>query len=277
MQFSQLTDWQKGDRFLAAHMQEGVAAIREVRRSLGGGTGAESNLLLKEWRLGVTADPPSGSSQYTDPRYWVKWSYVDTGTNVDSVAKPAAITFPTMTTDDGRTQYPLEPSPVTVTNLAELTVSSGTTDGAGTHSLAVGTPVLCVALYDAADQYGVQRKRWVMDVPVGGSMLTKAKVTSSTGLKGGVYYGRLQTANPAPTSSDLTGSGAMTLPLTGATYSGADDVVIINRVELGTSYHWLTNASNPNPYVVGEEVGTVTISGTTYPILYVEAARPKGC
>jgi hypothetical protein len=177
MQFSQLTDWQKGDRFLAAHMQEGVAAIREVRRSLGGGTGAESNLLLKEWRLGVTADPPSGSSQYTDPRYWVKWSYVDTGTNVDSVAKPAAITFPTMTTDDGRTQYPLEPSPVTVTNLAELTVSSGTTDGTGTHSLAVGTPVLCVALYDAADQYGVQRKRWVMDVG-GGAGFFDAKITA---------------------------------------------------------------------------------------------------
>lgn len=106
--------------------------------------------------------------------------------------------------------------------------------------------------------------------------LVRALVTgfaSPIALGGGKYWGKKLTGatTVAANSTDLA------LP-EGLTPAAAVDCMIVNMAESGSSAHSLTDADNASPYVMGFVDGSVTVLGTTYDVLWVDAVRLfQGC
>jgi hypothetical protein len=279
----EVPDFNKGERLSAEKMRQLGAAIRGAQRKLAtdGPSGVREEAGGLDWRLGIISDQPSGKTQFTDARYWVRWAFIPTQSGVDEAVTGTAITFPTTKFDDGTTAA-LERSPVCATNLAELAQDGdGVPTATGsTHNLAVGTLVLCLAIDDAVDQYDLARKRWVFSHG-GGAPLVTLKITGHTApssLAGGAYYARSVTGNAAPSAADLTGT-TIALPMTGQTVAAADDYIVIDysEVDLGTNVHG-NDYSGKTPYCLARPEGTtVTVGGTDYGVATVVAIYGGGC
>jgi hypothetical protein len=114
-------------------------------------------------------------------------------------------------------------------------------------------------------------------IPPPGDNWVWVKATSATlntvPLGGGKYAGRMMTG----TSTVAANATNLTMP-EGLTTPGADDCMIANVAESGTTSHALTHADANTSFVLGYLSGeTVTANGATYPVVWVDVHRAKSC
>lgn len=155
--------WTKGSRLSAAHLNEPVDVLEKLLAQPGalvGGTGAD----LRERRFDIVigkivATGPAAEPDYTGARYWAKPQYVvATALTVDEIETADELAAPQA--------GDAIPDTVTVTNLAEWVED--------THTLAVDTLVLMLAVYD---RQANPVRHYVMSEG-GGSPVRWCKVTS---------------------------------------------------------------------------------------------------
>lgn len=260
------------DDFVSASALEALrrtaqaAAAASLGGALDGGAKPDPRAGMRVFRARVTETPGTNEdgtagAAYDDYRYWV----VSVEPTADTDSPESELTVE----DD---QFPGVGRYVTAFNLAEITVTvedddSLTVESSG-HSVTEGQLVTVIS-YPSRSNPG---RRLYFFSHAAGSTLVRAKVTGTTlggtALGGGKYAGRILTGTStiAANSTDLTMPEGLTVP-------GADDCMIVNIAESGSSAHSLTDSGNAAPYVMGFIDGSVTVSGTTYDVLWVDATR----
>lgn len=152
---------QPGDKILASDQNAMVDAQRRAQLITGdgltsksgpGGTGLFTEPFgAKSFWGRITALGPDNDADYTDERYWVKQIYITNAAGDSLTALGIAevilkdINGDTYTPTSGTTI--IHGYHVTATNLAEIE--------AGTHTMAVGTPVHVYMVYDSRDSANV--------------------------------------------------------------------------------------------------------------------------
>jgi len=258
---SPLTEWNRGDRFSAAHLNETVNAIRELRISTGVGGAADAFTLRPH--IGLLTDAgPNDEDNFTDERYWVKIQRAEPNTADTSGEIDAVVELADQKILVG-TEFNVPASIIVcATNLAEArTHSHALRDGDDT-----GLAVIVWAMVDSDEES--PRCRWVFNLTnVWGEIVTVKVTGNASG--GGKYTGRIL----LPTESDVSASGDMGDSELGI-LPAADNALVLNLQERALSTHALTTGSHDVNHFIGR-VERINSDGTY--VVHINGIPPYDC